>query len=90
VARITRQRPSAQAVDDRTPVYIAKRDDGAEVVIARDADGVSHIEPLIVVSTRLSQRLFHCPCCSRPFLLIERSDGTSTRARFSGEPGDGW
>jgi hypothetical protein len=92
VARITRQRPPAQGVDDRTPVYIAGRDDGTYAVVARDAAGVLHIEPPLIVPTRLRQRLYHCPCCQRPFLLTERSDGTSTIAPFSCEidDGDGW
>jgi hypothetical protein len=95
VARITRQRPPAQGVDDRTPVYIAGRDDGTYAVVARDAAGVLHIEPPLIVPTRLRQRLYHCPCCQRPFLLTERSDGSATLAPFDpegelAEPGDGW
>lgn len=82
MARITRQRPPAQAVDDRTPVYIAGRDDGTYAVIARDAAGVLHIEPLLIVPTRIRQHLYHCPCCNRPFILTERSDGSATLAPF--------
>ena len=61
-------------------------------MVARDADGVFHIESLIIVPTRLHQRLLHCPCCRRPFLFTEQSDGSLTLAPISDEieDGDGW
>jgi hypothetical protein len=90
MARITRPSPPAQAVDGLTPLYIAGRDDGTYAVVARDPNGVLFIEPLVVVPTRIRQHLYHCPCCDRPFILTERSDGTATLEPFSGEPGGGW
>lgn len=88
MARITPRHPPAQA-PDRTPILIARRKDGAEVAVARDAQGVLYIEPPIIVPTRPDppkRTLIVCPCCYRSLIWSEFPDGSATLEPFRYDP----
>ena len=58
---------------------LVQRGDGKlAVIIQTDIDGVARICPVVAVPDPPRQGLFSCPCCGRPFIFSEHSDGRVT------------